>query len=330
MVYFHRNNMKKNYIFISILILIGITLIVRLHLQTKTNVNSSATSSNKLTLRETTLASTKAKTKPQSKAAVDSKSITPDNAVMEYLKKIDADPEYDWKQSINFYGRVVDENNNPIAGANAHFQWTDLSPNGTSQADAQSDNNGFFSLLNRTGKYMTVDVNKGGYYTYPSERLRGFEYANPADGLFKPDRMNPVVFHLRKKGVGIDLITSQTALSPDLAIHIPKDGTPVMIDFIQKKSGSAGQLEISEMKPEYKDWKQATNWEFRIEIPGGGLVGESDEFPFEAPENDYEPVIDFQFQKGSFDWTTDLKTNFYIKFGNPPLYGRLQIQTGIS
>ena len=69
---------------------------------------------------------------------------------------------------------------------------------------------------------------------------------------------------------------------------------------------------------------------FRMEIPGGGFVGENDEFEFTAPEEGCQSVIEFGFQQGQMDWTTDINTNYYIKFGNPPRYGHIHIQTGIS
>ena len=241
-----------------------------------------------------------------------------------YLQKIRADPQYDWKQPINFYGRVVDENNVPVANANAHFQWTDLSPTGTSQADAKSDSKGFFSLVGRTGKYMTVTVNKDGYYTYPLERLRGFEYASPYDGLFTPDAGNPVVFHLRKKGVGVDLITH------DFAFSVGQNGIPIGVDLLQGKKDQDGQMKISQNKPEYKKWKQATEWSFKIEIPDGGFFEENDEFPFEAPDSGYQPVVEFNFQQGQTEWITHLNKDYYIKFGTPPRYGCLHLQTSIN
>ena len=138
-----------------------------------------------------------------------------------------------------------------------------------------------------------------------------------------------MVFHLRKKGAGAKLINSLSGMSGDFPVHVPRDGTPVQIDIMQRKQGSAGQLQLSEYKPDNAGWQQATQWSFKVEIPGGGLIGQNDEFPFEAPANGYEPAFVFQFQKGE-NWTTNLKTNFYVKFGTPPLYGWIQIETGIN
>lgn len=261
-------------------------------------------------------------------AAATSPAIPP--AVSEYVQKSMADPQYDWKQPINFWGRVVDESNEPVANSSVHFAWNDISEKGTSDADTTSDGNGFFSLTDRKGKRLYVDVSKEGYYSSGDSRGAAFEYANPADGLFTPDRNNPVVFHLRKKGVGVDLITSQYGMSPDFPVHIPRDGTPIKIDFLQRKTGDSGQMQISENKPEYANWKQATNWSFKMEIPDGGFIKQNDEFPFEAPESGYQPVVEFNFQQGQTDWVENLKKNYYIKFGNPSRYGLLRLETGIS
>lgn len=252
-----------------------------------------------------------------------SKSAIPD-AEMEYVRKSMADPQYDWKQPINFYGRVVDENNIAVSGAGIHFNWTDISPTGTSHADKISDGNGFFSLTGQHGKRMSVTVSKDGYYTYPSEKLKSFEYANPADGLFTPDAGNPVVFHLRKKGVGADLVKSQNGM---MRIAPPTNGAPLFLDFFTQKVGDNGQLKIEGWK-EHKDFSTTeNNWAFRLTVPDGGLIEENDEFPFEAPDTDYQSVMEWYFKDGDADWKGFLKKTFYIKFGIPPRYGIITVET---
>lgn len=258
-----------------------------------------------------------------------SKTIDPSYARYRFEQE-KIDPAFDWKQPINFYGYVIDESNSPVANAQISFEWNDLSERGTSKADTKSDANGFFSLLDRRGKRLYVDVAKDGYYSSGNSRGSAFEYANPFDGLFRPDPNHPVVFHLRKKGVGTDLNTSQHGIAGDFQIHIPRDGTPIQVDFMQRKTGAGGQMQITENKPEFKVWKSATNWWFRLEISDGGLIEQNDEFQFTAPENGYTNVIKYNFQQGQPNWSINFKTNYYIKFGNPPRYGWLQFQTGIA
>jgi len=248
-------------------------------------------------------------------------------SVHDFYAQTRIDQKLEWKMPINFWGYIMDESNNPIAKADVHFVWTDVSEKGTSDVDKQSDENGLFSLVEKRGKRLSVSVWKDGYYATKSAR-QSFEYAQP-DIRFVPDQNNPVVFHLRKKGVGVDLITSLAGMSGDFPVHVPRDGTPIQIDLMQRQQGGSGQLQLSEIKPAETNWLQATQWSFKIGIPDGGLITQNDEFPFEAPENGYQSVIPFEFQKGE-NWMSDLKTNFYIKFGNPPRYGWLQIETGVS
>ena len=265
----------------------------------------------------------------QTTAAVQISSNSMSKEGVIYMQNLRADPLYDWKQPIILYGKVLDENGQPIPNAVVSYEWTDLSANGSSKKECASDGAGLFTIQER-GKRLCLTVKKPDYYSTRDARSACFEYANPFDGLFKPDLNNRVVFHLRKKGVGVDLITSQQGVSPDFPIHIPRDGTTVIVDVMKRKVGDVGQIQISESKPEQKIWKQATNWSFRMEIPDGGFVETKDEFMFEAPVSDYQPVVDFQFQKGDANWKEAISKKYYIKFGSPPHYGRLEVQTGIS
>ncbi|MDE3100298.1 MAG: carboxypeptidase regulatory-like domain-containing protein [Verrucomicrobiota bacterium] len=241
------------------------------------------------------------------------------SALMEYVQMMKTDPGWEGRRPINFWGRVLDESNNPVADAKVRFQWTDLSSTGTSQADAKSDGEGFFSLTGRHGKFLAVLVGKGGYYSGRSSS-GGFEYANPGSQFFfTPDQHRPIIFHLRKKGIGVGLIVSGGVLP----VVAPTNGLPVFVDFFGRKVGSSGQLEIRGWK-EPKDFKTAeNNWKQALIVHDGGLIPENDEFPFEAPETGYQSDIQWRGTDGSPGWEGGINEKFYIKFGNPPLYGVL-------
>jgi hypothetical protein len=163
--------------------------------------------------------------------------------------------ENEWRTPIEFYGKVVDENTNPVANANIYFVWTDLSPQGNSERNVTSDQDGLFDLRNVKGKVLTVEVSKQGYYSYKNYPV-GFFYAGKNEN-FVPDVNNPVLFFLRKKGVGTQLVTSESGIRPDFPIRIPKDGQPVEVNLLQRQVGSSGDLRISHIEP--SDWQQATN-----------------------------------------------------------------------
>jgi len=104
---------------------------------------------------------------------------------------------FDWKQPINFWGQVLDEQDQPVQGADAEFSWTDLSKAGTSRMGVKSNEKGLFELVNKRGKNLSVVVKKEGFHQVPGEFFRAFEFADPIE-RFVPDSNKPVVFRLKR------------------------------------------------------------------------------------------------------------------------------------
>lgn len=234
-----------------------------------------------------------------------------------------------WDTPIEFYGKVVDEIEVSVRDAAIDFSRVDV--HGVAQhSSAISDGSGLFSLTGVRGKDLSVEVTKQGYYTSRRNQTMFLYTDISGRGTFTPDASNPVIFQLRKKGPGTDLVTSQYGVRPNLGIRAPRDGTPVRVDLLSRKVGDAGPLEISQVKPDYAHWQQATEWTFRMAIPDGGFVEYDEEFPFQAPEAGYQPAIQFHFKSGETNWTTTLQKQYYIAFGQPRRYGRLVAETAIE
>jgi hypothetical protein len=232
----------------------------------------------------------------------------------------------DWQHPIEFYGKVLDENANAVAEANVRFQWSDMTDNvASNSATAESDAQGLFSLHGKSGRSLDVWVSKDGYYA-PHEGYRGFLYTLGND-LYSPDIANPVVFKLRKKGQGVELITSQNGVSTQVGVRVPTNGSPVRVDLLKKGPDPSGQLEISQVKP---PWNEATTWSFRLSIPDGGLIENRDDFQFQAPESGYQQAIEYSFSKSDPGWTTQVTKQFYVAFGNPRKYGWLRIESNLG
>jgi hypothetical protein len=239
-----------------------------------------------------------------------------------------------WNQKLNrpieFYGKVVDEYEQPIEGAEVSFLYNRFSsPAGSFHTNEVSDTNGLFSVSGIIGSTLSVDVEKNGYYPIKRANQNHFDYLTHSESQpFAPDVANPIVFHLKKKGTGARLITSDNGMRQDIAISGLRDGSTKRVDFFNHQVESEGQLELSAVKP--APGEVQSEWSFRLSIPDGGLVEENDEFPFEAPESGYQPEIDFRFRAGDTNWTTSLQKRFYIKFGKPPKYGWVSIDTAIG
>ena len=233
-----------------------------------------------------------------------------------------------WQVPIEFYGRVVDQSNNPVVGANIQFSWTEtpmevLEEGPGETKTTESDIEGLFALHGARGPNLDVRVSKQGYYTSRKDTW-GFSYDR---GRFSPDPLNPVVFHLRKKGDGAELITSENGMKPDVWVRVPTDNSTVKVDFSQKQATATGQLEIRQNKP---PWRTATNWSFSLSIPGGGLIENQDEFQFEAPEGNYQSTVESVFMKSDTNWITHVTKQFYIVFGQPRKYGWLRFESDLA
>ena len=81
-----------------------------------------------------------------------------------YWKKREHDRDFEWKSPIEFYGKVVDQNEQPIPGVEVSMNWTDMSPKGTSDAMETTDADGKFSMTGIQGKNFGVrSLRKDGY-----------------------------------------------------------------------------------------------------------------------------------------------------------------------
>lgn len=235
-----------------------------------------------------------------------------------------------WKHQnhvpVEFYGKVVDENEQPLAGATVLFTCSWVVPSeGSRNSRTVTDKNGSFAFSGAIGRTLSVEVTKAGYYPMRRLNTNGFDYVGHDSDPFRPVPGEPVLFHLRKKGEGTELITSRHGVYPDIEVRGLTNGTPLRVDFFRRTISSEGQIELSAVKPPVG--QPATEWSFRMSIPGGGFVEHNDEFPFEAPQSGYQPTIEFYFKAGAANWTQHLHKSYYIVFGQPPRYGWIEIET---
>lgn len=103
---------------------------------------------------------------------------------------------------IEFYGKAVDESNQPIEGAKIEFAWIHFfpPPEGIISTNVISDQQGLFSLSGVIGASLNVRISKDGYYKVTSLNRTNFTYSTlPNSTPFQPDSNNPVIFHLHKK-----------------------------------------------------------------------------------------------------------------------------------
>ncbi|MCX6937919.1 MAG: carboxypeptidase-like regulatory domain-containing protein [Verrucomicrobia bacterium] len=231
-----------------------------------------------------------------------------------WVKMNKLDKNFEWKMPIEFYGKVVDDKDQPIEKTTIRFQWTDLSREGTSEYNTISDSQGLFRLDGVTGKNLGVQVRKEGYKHYFIGTQFSFEYAAYFEDSFHvPDRNNPVIFRLRKNREAEALIF--------------RNNQEAEIAVGQKRSfsiGSSGAAVVIERLPDIPDYGRR-GWAARVSVPGGGLVLSTEEFPFEAPENGYAPFIEVTDKTPKpLVWQSDNGAAFFVK--TPQGYGRITVR----
>jgi len=227
-----------------------------------------------------------------------------------------------WYTPIEFYGKVIDENSNPVAGVSVQFRWaTQTEDVAATTATTESDTDGLFSLQGKRGRSLTVSVSKEGYYNSRKDKT-GFLYALGLD-IYSPSLLNPVIFHLRKKGKGKSLITTDF---PGFARYaqLHHDGTPVEIDLFkgtQVPAGS-GQLKLEFWRDISNMNIQPFNWKLQLSALGGGLVETDEEFDFQAPESGYQPSIVIDMPATNQNWQGEVRSKYYIQLPDGK-YGRI-------
>lgn len=224
-----------------------------------------------------------------------------------------------WQTPIEFYGKVVDENSNAVAGANVGFHWTEIpAEDGNRTTNTESDTEGLFSLHGQRGPSLMVSVSKEGYYA-PHRGQWGFKYGPGGNPDFSPDARNPVVFSLRKKGV------PETLVALKRNYPVARDGTPLSIDLVTGATSTreAGNLVVRcWTEDQGKSSGQKYDWHCRVTIPGGGIVPTDEEFAFVAPETGYKPSTEITMQAERADWTSDVDLKFFFRLADGR-YGRM-------
>lgn len=235
-----------------------------------------------------------------------------------------------WRTPIDFYGKVVDEITNPVANAEVHFVWTDLSPEGSSEKQTTSDANGLFRLTSVAGKNLIVQVSKQGYYAYVPSGL-SFNYAGEAQN-FIPDSGNPVLFRLKQKGRAESLVhIAGPGLRTMRDFLLTTDGRPVTISLTDGNPKPEGEsdLQIEFWTSPPQSGSRKFPWSCRISVPGGGLLPTAELFPFLAPESGYLQAEEYTADPNSDQWNARYEKTFYVKQRNGE-YARVRIRVHAS
>lgn len=223
---------------------------------------------------------------------------------------------------ITFFGKVVDESNQPVANAQAHFNAQDKFDASGSTYQRTSDENGLFSISNIKGATLGVGVGKEGYYS--RDKSHGiFIYAgnpNPPP----PTRDNPAVFVLRKMG------ETEPLIHVGRDVLVPKNGTPIEVDLATGKAVPAGKGNLVVQCWTHDEDKKPNRrleypWNCKVTVPGGGLQYRTNEFEFQAPFEGYVPSDEMGMPQPEVRWNAHVKRNYFVALADGR-YARVQFE----
>ncbi len=231
---------------------------------------------------------------------------------------------------IAFWGKVVDEFGSPVPDAIVELGANDNpNPMGNgSTYELTTNAEGLFSIQDIRGISLSVLVSKDGYYSTEQSRGKANYVLKNNTDLPVPTPNTPAIFVLRKMGEAATLMRAENS------VNLPKNGTPVMIDFELGKASAQGDVKIECWVQDQGVDTSVYNpydWRCVISVPGGGLVERTDSLDFTAPTSNYRPSAEIQMPKTAENWRQQASKEYFIKRADGT-FGRVEIRvvTGSS
>ena len=259
---------------------------------------------------------TPASAQPQSSPIAEAKRFKEASALVERI----------FSAPIEFYGRVIDQNGDPVPYANVGYTAADKFNASGSNYTGQSDEKGNFNIKGIKGAGLAVTVRKEGYYLIhnPGDRSLPTSTATFAFGMGPdsyrrpaPSKDKPAVFVLHKMGKPEALIFLSSR-----QFDVPKTGASLSIDLATGRSGG------KDLTLESWTGSKTLNhfdWSYRLSVSDGGLLERKGEFDFEAPADGYHPQIEVKMPATAQQWSSRLSKQFFAKLpGNR--YARFTIR----
>jgi len=223
-------------------------------------------------------------------------------------------------QAQDFYGKVIDQHGQPVAGATAlgtllWIQGVDVGEKKEQHA-TQTDQNGEFQFTGFHASRLAVAVTKEGYEMGRSPGV--YQAPNTENKTAPAER---AIFHMWK------LKGAEPMRAYSISTAIPCDGTPTSYNLLTgEKVSGGGDLVIRLVRtPVDINRGKPFDWSVTLEIARGGLMEMSDLYPNEAPADGYQPSITINMSSDMKNWQAALTRSFYFKSRDGQNYGRLAI-----
>jgi hypothetical protein len=236
---------------------------------------------------------------------------------------------------INFWGKVVDENGRPLAGATVKVILYDDPCGGYSGLDptkikTMSDTKGDFSILEKLAAGISVNASLSGYKPYydPKTRenrsrvLMAYSDKRSDQKIKYSTKTEPTVLILQKKDQPSDLIHIEK-----IRQEISPKGVNLNVLLKKKDHAIEVNLRCSSSVPQPFKYEKY-DWEAEVEIKGGGIQEIKDITSQVAPESGYVQAFKLKMPAKTLKWSRESpssRRNFWIKLDKGS-YARAQIK----
>ena len=237
---------------------------------------------------------------------------------------------FDRLQPIRIYGKVIDQEGLPVAGADVMLRWETADfligkQNSAPQTDwLETDANGLWDFkIDKPHRAFVAEVKKAGFALVARDSF-GNAGGNLVEHKTTPD--SPVVSVLRKKGETTFLLKESTL---HFQVLTGESGKTIAYDFVQREPIRNVANPRGDDAPHCDFTVEATfnendaTWT-AVLSPGntnGGIIV-SEQLLYEAPETGYQPQYTFTPEDRK-----PVKAKYvYLKSRDPAIYTRLEIE----
>ena len=243
----------------------------------------------------------------------------------EIFRRLDVD--------IRFYGKVQDQFDQPVEGAEVVLHITAFSPNveelfgQTKEVLVKTGSQGRFTVTNQKGHSIYIDaIRKTGYAFSVMQNSEEYRFSGE-DQNFTPNQADPVIFRVRKKGPTVFLLEDRYL---EFYIPVAESGKVISYDFVQRRSirnvanpaGDEAAL-VADLQVKATFNTNDTTWTV-ILSPGGtnGGIIVSDQLLYEAPDSGYQAEYTFRLE----DRKPPKAKYVYLKTRDPAVYTCYEIE----
>jgi hypothetical protein len=226
-------------------------------------------------------------------------------------------------QPIEFYGRVVDQFDAPVAGAEIRAQviYNTGSSSGVTKRTLITDSGGNFALVGVEGRTLDFNIVKVGYDFIPQKDAYDYTALVPEHKRHHPDPNKPVVLQMWKLQGGEPLIEKH-----NLAKLI-SDGRAYRFDLVKGSIvPSGGDLIVHLYHDHQSPGTRVERYDWKVELIAvdGGLKEENQRVAhmYLAPSEGYTERFTIDKPARSADWSRAYTANFFAKV-RTNLYARL-------